>query len=163
VAVFNDSVKPIIDAGKAELIASDARLCDEITLIPTPGQARDTSAFTSNRTANRACLPAMSPIIPARWRIFDWSSTRRFRSRPVGEIGANCFSAVCRHSDAGDRRTFQRRPHQARRRRLQNSSFKHGPEHTLPHGEERVFACLEPIPRYNPAPLETRPVAAPSG
>jgi len=31
VAVFNDSVKPIADAGKADLIASDARLCDEIT------------------------------------------------------------------------------------------------------------------------------------
>src|SRR5664279_910551 len=37
IAVFDDSVKPIADAGKADLVASDARLCDEITLIPTPG------------------------------------------------------------------------------------------------------------------------------
>jgi glyoxylase-like metal-dependent hydrolase (beta-lactamase superfamily II) len=38
-AVFHDSVKPITDAGKADLVASDARLCDEITLIPTPGHS----------------------------------------------------------------------------------------------------------------------------
>ncbi|MBN8908828.1 MAG: MBL fold metallo-hydrolase, partial [Rhodospirillales bacterium] len=38
-AVFNDSVKPIADAGKADLVASDARLADEITLIPTPGHS----------------------------------------------------------------------------------------------------------------------------
>jgi len=38
-AVFNDSVKPIVDAGKAELVGSDARLGDEIALIPTPGHS----------------------------------------------------------------------------------------------------------------------------
>jgi len=42
VAVFNDSVKPIADAGKAELVASDQRLTDEIALIPTPATAPDT-------------------------------------------------------------------------------------------------------------------------
>src|SRR5450756_1187493 len=39
VAVFNDSVKPIVDAGKADLVASDAKISDEITLIPTPGHS----------------------------------------------------------------------------------------------------------------------------
>src|SRR6202140_113741 len=38
-AVFNDSVKPIADAGNADLVASDARLGDEITLVPTPGHS----------------------------------------------------------------------------------------------------------------------------
>src|SRR4051812_42871835 len=39
IAVFNDSVKPIVDAGKADLVASDMRMCDEITLISTPGHS----------------------------------------------------------------------------------------------------------------------------
>ena len=39
IAVFNDSVKPIVDAGKADLIASDAKITDEITMIPTPGHS----------------------------------------------------------------------------------------------------------------------------
>jgi len=38
-AVFKDSVQPIVEAGKADLVADDARLCDEITLIPTPGHS----------------------------------------------------------------------------------------------------------------------------
>src|SRR4029077_17009883 len=39
IAVFGDSVKPIADAGKADLVASDQKLTDEITLIPTPGHS----------------------------------------------------------------------------------------------------------------------------
>ena len=31
-----ERMKPIADAGKADLVASDAKLTDEITLIPTP-------------------------------------------------------------------------------------------------------------------------------
>lgn len=36
-AAFVDSVKPIIDAGLAELVESSHRINDEISLIPTPG------------------------------------------------------------------------------------------------------------------------------
>ena len=39
IAVFEDSVKPIADVGKADLVASDHRLTEEITLIPTPGHS----------------------------------------------------------------------------------------------------------------------------
>src|SRR6202050_2486786 len=38
-AVFNDSVKPIVEAGRADLVANDSKVCDEITLIPTPGHS----------------------------------------------------------------------------------------------------------------------------
>ena len=38
-AVFDDSVRPIVDAGKADLVASDRQLCEELTLVPTPGTA----------------------------------------------------------------------------------------------------------------------------
>src|SRR5471030_1172377 len=33
-AIFADSVAPIVAAGQADLVASDAQICDEITLIP---------------------------------------------------------------------------------------------------------------------------------
>ncbi|MDU1696026.1 MAG: MBL fold metallo-hydrolase, partial [Bradyrhizobium sp.] len=38
-ATFADSVQPIVAAGRADLVASDAAICDEITLIPTPGHS----------------------------------------------------------------------------------------------------------------------------
>ncbi|HTV90500.1 MAG TPA: MBL fold metallo-hydrolase [Stellaceae bacterium] len=36
-AVFADSVAPIGDAGLADLVETDARICDEISLVPTVG------------------------------------------------------------------------------------------------------------------------------
>ncbi|HEX3952212.1 MAG TPA: MBL fold metallo-hydrolase [Stellaceae bacterium] len=36
-AVFADSVAPIYDAGLAELVETDHRVCDEISLVPTIG------------------------------------------------------------------------------------------------------------------------------
>src|SRR5579864_4579873 len=36
-AVFGDSVRPVFDAGLVDLVETDARICDEIDLIPTIG------------------------------------------------------------------------------------------------------------------------------
>src|SRR5271157_2471788 len=38
-AVFDDSIRPVFDAGKVDLVESDRRLCDELNLIPTPGHS----------------------------------------------------------------------------------------------------------------------------
>ena len=70
-AVFADSAASrSADAGKADLVAADARLCDEITadsdIRPQPGSYEYSHP---PRTANGPCSPAMLPIIPARWRI----------------------------------------------------------------------------------------------
>ena len=35
--MFADSVKPVVDAGLVELVATDHRVCDEVRLTPTPG------------------------------------------------------------------------------------------------------------------------------
>lgn len=36
-AVMSDSVKPVLDAGLADLVPCDHRICDEVSLVPTPG------------------------------------------------------------------------------------------------------------------------------
>jgi glyoxylase-like metal-dependent hydrolase (beta-lactamase superfamily II) len=36
-AVMADSVQPILDAGLADLVETDHRLCSEVSLVPTPG------------------------------------------------------------------------------------------------------------------------------
>ncbi len=51
--VLDDSVRPIIDAGLAELVDTDHRITDEVWLEPTPGTLRATSAFASSPMANR--------------------------------------------------------------------------------------------------------------
>jgi len=108
-AVFHDSVKPIMDAGKADLIASDARLCDEITLIPTPGHSPGHISVHIQSAGEEGLLSGDVAHHPCQMAHLDWSSTAdsdpaqsittrrdlfgRFADRPVPVIGG--------HFDAG--------------------------------------------------------------
>jgi len=104
-AVFNDSVKPIVDAGKAELIASDARLCDEITVIPTPGHRPGHMSVHIQSDGEEGLLTGDVAHHPCQMAHLDWSSTAdsdpvqstatrrelfsRFADRPVLVIGGH--------------------------------------------------------------------------
>jgi glyoxylase-like metal-dependent hydrolase (beta-lactamase superfamily II) len=75
IAVFNDSVKPIVDAGKADLVASDARLSDEITLIPTPGHSPGHMSILIQSDGEQALLTGDVAHHPCQMAHLDWSST----------------------------------------------------------------------------------------
>jgi glyoxylase-like metal-dependent hydrolase (beta-lactamase superfamily II) len=108
-AVFHDSVKPIMDAGRADLVASDARLGDEITLIPTPGHSPGHFSVHINSAGEEGLLSGDVAHHPCQMAHLDWSSTAdsdpaqsvvtrrdlfaRFADRPVLVIGG--------HFDAG--------------------------------------------------------------
>jgi glyoxylase-like metal-dependent hydrolase (beta-lactamase superfamily II) len=108
-AVFNDSVKPIMEAGKAELIASDAKLTDEITMIPTPGHSPGHMSLHIKSDGEEGLLTGDVAHHPCQMAHLDWSSTAdsdakqsvvtrrelfsRFADRPVLVIGG--------HYDAG--------------------------------------------------------------
>ena len=105
VAVFNDSVKPIMDAGKAELIASDAKLTDEITMIPTPGHSPGHMSIHIRSEGEEGLLTGDVAHHPCQMAHLDWSSTAdsdprqsvvarrelfsRFADRPVLVIGGH--------------------------------------------------------------------------
>jgi glyoxylase-like metal-dependent hydrolase (beta-lactamase superfamily II) len=75
VAVFNDSVKPIVEAGKADLVASDIRLCDEISLIPTPGHSPGHMSVHIRSDGEEALLTGDVAHHPCQMAHLDWSST----------------------------------------------------------------------------------------
>ena len=75
VAVFNDSVKPIVDAGKAELVASDHCLTDEITLIPTPGHSPGHMSILITSDGETGLLTGDVAHHPCQMAHLDWSST----------------------------------------------------------------------------------------
>jgi glyoxylase-like metal-dependent hydrolase (beta-lactamase superfamily II) len=75
VAVFDDSVKPIVDAGKAELVTSDARLADEITLIPTPGHSPGHMSIHIKSDGEEGLLTGDVAHHPCQMAHLDWSST----------------------------------------------------------------------------------------
>jgi glyoxylase-like metal-dependent hydrolase (beta-lactamase superfamily II) len=74
-AVFDDSVKPIVDAGKADLVSSDAGICDEITLIPTPGHSPGHVSLHIKSDGEEGLLTGDVAHHPCQMAHLDWSST----------------------------------------------------------------------------------------
>ena len=116
-AVFADSVTPIVDAGKAELIASDARLTDEIRMIPTPGHSPGHMSIHIRSDGEEGVLTGDVAHHPCQMAHLDWSSTAdsdpirsaetrrelfaRFADRPVLVIGGHYNAGhVRREGDA---------------------------------------------------------------
>jgi len=75
IAVFNDSVQPIVDAGNADLVESDHRLCDEISLIPTPGHSPGHISVHIQSEGAVALLTGDVAHHPCQMAHLDWSST----------------------------------------------------------------------------------------
>jgi glyoxylase-like metal-dependent hydrolase (beta-lactamase superfamily II) len=74
-AVFNDSVKPIVDAGRADLVESDASLGDEIGLIPTPGHSPGHLSVHIRSEGEEGLLAGDVAHHPCQVAHLDWSST----------------------------------------------------------------------------------------
>ena len=74
-AVFNDSVQPIVDAGVVDLVASDSKLSEEITLIPTPGHSPGHVSILINSAGELALLTGDVAHHPIQMAHLDWSST----------------------------------------------------------------------------------------
>ena len=103
--MFDDSVKPIVDAGKAELIPSDHKLCDEISLIPTPGHSPGHMSVLIRSEGEEGLLTGDVAHHPCQMAHLDWSSTAdsdpvqstatrrqlfsRFADRPTLVIGGH--------------------------------------------------------------------------
>jgi glyoxylase-like metal-dependent hydrolase (beta-lactamase superfamily II) len=68
-------VKPIVDAGRADLVASDARLSDEITLIPTPGHSPGHMSILIQSDGEAGLLTGDVAHHPCQMAHLDWSST----------------------------------------------------------------------------------------
>jgi glyoxylase-like metal-dependent hydrolase (beta-lactamase superfamily II) len=77
-------VQPIVDAGKADLVASDDRLCEEITLIPTPGHSPGHMSIHIRSEGEQALLSGDVAHHPCQMAHLEWSSTAD--SDPVQSI-----------------------------------------------------------------------------
>jgi glyoxylase-like metal-dependent hydrolase (beta-lactamase superfamily II) len=81
-AVFADSVKPVIDAGQAELIPSEHQVCEEVSTFPTPGHSPGHLSIRIRSGGEEAVLIGDVAHHPCQFEHLDWSST--FDSDPLG-------------------------------------------------------------------------------
>jgi glyoxylase-like metal-dependent hydrolase (beta-lactamase superfamily II) len=92
VAVINDSVKPVVDAGKADLVAADHQLTDEITLIPTPGHSPGHMSVLITSDGETGLLTGDVAHHPCQMAHLDWSSTADFDSSQSAATRRELFS-----------------------------------------------------------------------
>jgi len=74
-AVFADSVKPIVDAGLADLIADEHQVCDEISTIPTPGHSPGHLSIRIRSRGEEGLLLGDVAHHPCQMAHLEWSST----------------------------------------------------------------------------------------
>ncbi len=103
--VVTDSVRPIVDAGLADLVETDHKLCDEIWLEPTPGhtpghvsvriRSADEDAVITGDMIHHPCQiarPEWSSAVdwdPDRSRETRLAFLKRYAERPVLVIGTH--------------------------------------------------------------------------
>jgi glyoxylase-like metal-dependent hydrolase (beta-lactamase superfamily II) len=92
VAVFEDSVKPIAEAGKAELVPDDHKLTEEITLIPTPGHSPGHLSVHIRSGGEEALLTGDVAHHPCQMAHLDWSSTADSDAKQAAATRRELFS-----------------------------------------------------------------------
>jgi glyoxylase-like metal-dependent hydrolase (beta-lactamase superfamily II) len=93
-AVFADSVAPIHEAGLAELVETDHRICDEISLVPTVGHTPGHVSVRIESRGEAALITGDFMHHPCQIARPEWSSSadsdpdqaRRTRERMLGEL-----------------------------------------------------------------------------
>jgi glyoxylase-like metal-dependent hydrolase (beta-lactamase superfamily II) len=74
-AVFDDSVKPVADAGLVELVDSDHRICEEVSLIASPGHSPGHHSVLVRSNGEEALLIGDVLHHPCQMAHLDWAST----------------------------------------------------------------------------------------
>ena len=93
-AVFADSVAPIHEAGLADLVETDHRVCDEVTLVPTLGHTPGHVSVRISSKGEEALITGDFMHHPCQIARPVWSSladsdpeeARRTRERMLGEL-----------------------------------------------------------------------------
>ena len=85
-------MKPIVDAGRAELIASDAELTDEIRMIPTAGHSPGHMSLHITSDGAEGLLTGDVAHHPCQMAHLDWSSTADSDQRQSAATRRELFS-----------------------------------------------------------------------
>jgi glyoxylase-like metal-dependent hydrolase (beta-lactamase superfamily II) len=91
-AVFDDSIRPVADAGLVDLVDSDHRLCDEVTLIPTPGHSPGHFSVHIKSDGAQALLAGDVAHHPCQMAHLDWSSTVDFDPTQAARTRRDLFA-----------------------------------------------------------------------
>jgi glyoxylase-like metal-dependent hydrolase (beta-lactamase superfamily II) len=95
---ITDSVLPIVEAKRAELVKSDHALNDLVKLIPTPGHTIDHYAVAIGKPGEDAIITGDMIHTPLQARYPELGMFRDYDSRQAGDTRRKLFDRVCETS-----------------------------------------------------------------
>lgn len=75
IPVFEDSVKPVFEAGRADFVETDHRLCEEVQLIPSLGHTPGHVSIVIHSKGERALITGDIAHHPCQLERPDWRAT----------------------------------------------------------------------------------------
>lgn len=104
-AVFADSVKPVHDAGLVDLVETDHRICDEVSLVPTLGHTPGHVSVAIRSRGEEALITGDFMHHPCQIAHPEWSSTadsdpamaHETRNRMLAELASRPVLAIGTH------------------------------------------------------------------
>jgi glyoxylase-like metal-dependent hydrolase (beta-lactamase superfamily II) len=94
IAVFEDSIRPVIDAGLIDLVEADHRVCAEMNLIPTPGHSPGHVSVELRSGGEEALLTGDVLHHPCQMAHTDWASTVDYDSKQSTDTREALFSRL---------------------------------------------------------------------
>ena len=71
-STFDDTVQPVVDAGQADLVDTDHRLCEEVRLVPTHGHTPGHVSVLIESGGARALITGDATHHPVQWAEPGW-------------------------------------------------------------------------------------------
>ena len=94
IAVFEDSIRPVAEAGLVDLVESDHRVCAEMNLIPTPGHSPGHVSVELRSGGEQALLTGDVLHHPCQMAHLDWASTVDFDAAQSTRTREEVFSRL---------------------------------------------------------------------
>jgi glyoxylase-like metal-dependent hydrolase (beta-lactamase superfamily II) len=94
VAVFADSVQPVFDAGLVDLVATDHRVADEVSLVPTLGHTPGHVSVRISSRGETALITGDFIHHPCQMARLDWSSAADHDSGQAERTRRAMFEAL---------------------------------------------------------------------
>jgi glyoxylase-like metal-dependent hydrolase (beta-lactamase superfamily II) len=80
-STLGDAVRPVLDAGQADLVSTDHRICDGVWLEPTPGHTPGHVSVRIESGGERAFVTGDATHHPVQWAEPDWAMPADVDSR----------------------------------------------------------------------------------
>ncbi len=92
--IFADSVQPVWDAGLVDLVSTDHRVCEEVTLIPTLGHTPGHVSVEITSKGQTALITGDFVHHPCQMARTDWASTADFDPEVSTHTRERVFAAL---------------------------------------------------------------------